>query len=135
VNHQGFLDLSPTAMAEFNRQVPVPTDVPVFSIAGDPDPLDVCWPLRRLHAALGELEGPNDGLVSVESATAIGQMLPSWPVDHLRQMNWLATRPAPTVSHPPYPVVAMYYANILANLAEAGFAAPTEPMLASRESA
>ena len=134
VNHQGFLDLSPRAMAEFNQQVPVPGNVPVFSIAGDPDPDDVCWPLRRLHAALGEIEGPNDGLVSVESATALGQVLPNWPVDHLRQMNWLATRPSATARHPPYPVVAHHYANIVANLAEIGFARP-EPVFAGRESA
>ena len=36
------------------------------------------------------LEGPNDGLVSVESALGFGTPLPNWPVDHLRQMNWLA---------------------------------------------
>ena len=122
VNHQGFLDLSPRAMVEFNRANPLPADVPVFSIAGDPDPLDVCWPLRRLHAALLELEGPNDGLVSVESATALGVPQTSWPVDHLQQMNWFAGRPALTTTYPPYPRVAHHYAAILANLAERGFA-------------
>ena len=122
VNHQGFLDLAPRAMADFNRRYPLPVDVPVFSIAGDPNPADVCWPLRRLHQALLELEGPNDGLVSVESATAFGQTLSSWPVDHLRQMNWLATRPPAGATYPPYPAVALHYAEILANLARLGFA-------------
>ena len=123
VNHQGFLDLSPAAMAEFNRRVPLPDDVPVFTIAGDPPTGEICWPLRRLHAALLEIEGPNDGLVSVESSTAIGQPLPSWPVDHLRQMNWLATKPV-AATFPPYPEVARHYSRILSNLADLGFAAP-----------
>ena len=63
---------------------------PPLQRRGRPPPEDVCWPLRRLHAALGELEGPNDGLVSVRSANAFGTPLPTWPVDHLRQMNWLS---------------------------------------------
>ena len=121
VNHQGFLDLSPKAMAEFNALNPLPPDVPVFSIAGDPDLDEVCWPLRRLHSALLELEGPNDGLVSVQSAIALGQALPSWPIDHLQQMNWFAGGPATETSYPPYPRVALHYAAILANLAAHGF--------------
>ena len=120
-NHQGFLDLSPRAMAEFNDRVPLPDDVPVFSVAGDPPGDSICWPLRRLHAALLDLEGPNDGLVSVESATALGHVLPSWPVDHLRQMNWLAGKP-PAPHFPPYPRVAYRYADLVANLARHGFA-------------
>ena len=134
VNHQGFLDLSPKAMAEFNAQNPLPRYVPVFSIAGDPEPSEVCWPLRRLHAALLELEGPNDGLVSVQSATALGQALPSWPVDHLQQMNWFAGRPATETTYPPYPRVALHYAAILANLADHGFGT-AEADHPSRESA
>ena len=125
VNHQGFLDLSPRAMAEFNAQNPLPSDVPVFSIAGDPDPTEVCWPLRRLHAVLRELEGANDGLVSVQSATALGQPLPNWPIDHLQQMNWFAGKPAVDSTYPPYPRVALHYAAILANLAAHGFARAT----------
>ncbi len=121
VNHQGFLDLSPRAMAEFNQQNPIPVDVPVFSIAGDPDPGQVCWPLRRLHAALLEIEGPNDGLVSVASATAIGQELASWPIDHLRQMNWFGGLPPDEATYPPYPRVARFYAQIVANLVNHGF--------------
>ena len=138
LNHQGFLDLAPAAMAEFNRRVPVPADIPVFSIAGDPPAGEVCWPLRRLHAALLELEGPNDGLVSVASSLAIGRPLPTWPVDHLRQMNWLPARATPE-TFPPYPAVARHYAAIVANLAAHGFGAaearPAAPAARGRESA
>ena len=117
LNHQGFLDLSPAAMADFNRQYPLPPDVPVYAIAGDPAAPDVCWPLRHLHAALLRREGPNDGLVSVRSAVALGRPLASWPVDHLRQMNWLPSRVPVPAHFPPYPAVAFRYAEILANLA------------------
>lgn len=135
-NYQGFTDLSPRSMAEFNRNNPLPRDIPVFSIAGDPPVDEICWPLRRLHAALLELEGPNDGLVSIESATALGIPLPSWPVDHLRQMNWLPARAIPP-TYPPYPAVARHYAAIVGNLAARGFAhsEAVPPAPRSRESA
>ena len=75
---------------EFNRRIPPPAGSPASASRATPPPTDVCWPLRRLHAALSELEGPNDGLVSVESATGLRHPPADWPVDHLRQMNWLA---------------------------------------------
>ncbi len=117
LDHHGFFDVTRRAAARFNRRTPLPDWLPVFSIAGDPEPEDVCWPLRRLQAALDELEGPNDGLVSVRSATAIGQPLPSWPLDHLRQMNWLSSGPDRSRS------VADHYVQVVANLVEHGFGA------------
>jgi triacylglycerol lipase len=113
IEHRGFLDVTPGAAAEFNRRTPLPDWLPVFSVAGAPPHEEVCWPLRRLHAALEEMEGPNDGLVSVQSATAFGQPLPNWPVDHLRQMNWLS----PEVPTAPCPKVARLYAEVVENLA------------------
>ena len=113
IDHAGFLDVTPGAARDFNRRTRRPRHLPSFSVAGDPADNEVCWPLRRLHVALDELEGPNDGLVSVASATAFGDPLPSWPVDHLRQMNWFSDD-APVAA---FPRVAAYYADILANLA------------------
>ena len=113
IEHRGFLDVTPGAASEFNRRTPLPDWLPVFSVAGDPPREEVCWPLRRLHQALEEMEGPNDGLVSVRSATAFGQPLPNWPVDHLRQMNWLS----PEVNTAPCPKVARLYADVVENLA------------------
>jgi len=118
IDHRGFLDVTPGAAEEFNRRTPLPDWLPIFSVAGDPPAEEVSWPLRRLHAALGELEGPNDGLVSVRSATALGTPLPNWPVDHLRQMNWLS----PEVRlHEPCPHVARLYADVVDHLAGLGF--------------
>ncbi len=99
LDHHGFLDLTRQAAARFNRRNPAPDWLPIFSIGGDPVPGEICWPLRRLHEVLDEVEGPNDGLVSVRSATAFGEPLDPWPLDHLRQMNWLSM--ADARPHPP----------------------------------
>ncbi len=131
IDHRGFLDVTPASAEEFNRRNPPPDWLPLFSVAGAPAHDDVCWPLRRLHAALEELEGPNDGLVSVRSATAFGQVLPDWPVDHLRQMNWLSAE----AGSAPCPRVARLYAEVIENLAQFGFEHEPGLMLAGRESA
>lgn len=141
IDHRGFFDLAPDAVARFNRRAPLPDDLPAFSIAGNPSEADVCWPLRRSYAALAELEGPNDGLVSVESALGVGEPLPPWPIDHFRQMNWLpAATPATNAHSPGAPTVADLYAGVVRNLARHGFAAddqtpPAEPDLVAADSA
>jgi triacylglycerol lipase len=121
---RGFLDITRLAARRFHRRLGQPDGLPCFSVAGDPPADEVTWPLRRLHEVLGELEGFNDGLVSVASAQAFGTPLPSWPADHLRQMNWMT--PPPDSICPPIPDL---YARILHHLAELGFAAP-EPVVA-----
>jgi triacylglycerol lipase len=117
INHRGFLDVTRRNAREFHAAVVTPTGLPSFSIAGNPSAADVCWPLHRLHAALCELEGPNDGLVSVESALAFGTPLPEWPVDHLRQMNWLVSEAEARGTAVP----VEYYQQAIANLAGLGF--------------
>ncbi len=117
VDHSGFLDITRRAARAFHRGHPTPEGVPCFSVAGDPSPEDVCLPLRRLHAILHEAEGPNDGVVPVESALAFGEPLPVWRVDHLRQVGWLPPRPGPSV--------ISLYLDVLENLAARGFAAST----------
>jgi len=128
IDHHGFLDVTPRAAAEFNRRTPLPDWLPAFSVAGDPPEDEVCWPLRRLHQALLDLEGPNDGLVSVSSATALGVPLPAWPLDHFQQMNWLSPE-APT---DPFPRVAGHYADVVANLAGMGFGVVDEDLRSSK---
>ena len=114
VDHAGFVDITRRAARAFHRHHSVPDGVPCFSVAGDPHAEDVCRPLRRCFEVLERFEGPNDGLVSVESATAFGKPLASWSVDHLRQMNWLTSRPSEEVFE--------LYVDLLENLAEHGFA-------------
>jgi triacylglycerol lipase len=117
IDPQGCLDVTRSAARRFHDRNPLPSEVPCFSVAGDPVAEAVCWPLRRLHAVLSELEGPNDGLVSVDSANAFGTPLPAWPVDHLRQMNWLANGLPPSLATPPLDL----YAQLLERLASLGF--------------
>ncbi len=116
---RGFLDITRLSARRFHRRFNQPDDLPCFSLSGDPPPTEVTWPLRRLHEILSELEGPNDGLVSVRSAEAFGTPLPAWPADHLRQMNWMT--PSANSTCPPIPEL---YARILNELARLGFASP-----------
>src|SRR5262249_10878297 len=122
VDHRGFEDVTRRAARSFNRRTPAPSAVPCFSVAGAPEPAAVCWPLRRLHTALLELEGPNDVLVSVDSARALRQALRLSPLDHLRQMNWLVPDTSPTGL-----TAFDLYSVVLENLAGRGFAESDEP--------
>jgi triacylglycerol lipase len=116
IDPRGLVDITRRGARAFQRRARVPRGVACFSVAGNPREEEVSWPLRRLHAALMELEGPNDAIVSVESALAFGTPLPSLPLDHLRQMNWMIAG-AP---EEPSPALAMYD-DVVRNLARHGF--------------
>jgi triacylglycerol lipase len=116
IDPQGCLDVTRSAARRFHERHPVPSSVLCFSVAGNPPAELVSWPLRRLHAVLSELEGPNDGLVSVASANAFGTPLPAWPLDHLHQLNRLL----PDEAESPLPSPLQLYAQVVAHLAELG---------------
>jgi triacylglycerol lipase len=116
IDPQGCLDVTRRAARRFHRLNPAPAGLPCFSVAGDPSIETVCWPLKRSSAALWELEGPNDGLVPVESALAFGTPLPLWPLDHLRQMNWLP----PGENGSLVPPAIELYAQVIGHLASLG---------------
>jgi triacylglycerol lipase len=119
IDHRGFFDLTRRAARAVNRNTCVPASIPCFSVAGNPDVADVCWPLRPFYQALRDLEGENDGLVSVESSLGFGRPLPEWPIDHLRQMSWMPPSRGPSsVSS-----VQSHYVGILENLVKHGFGA------------
>lgn len=109
IDHGGFLDVTRRSARRFHRRHPVPDGVPCFSVAGDPPLEDVCRHLQRFHAIMGEVEGANDGLVSVASAEAFGEPLPSWPADHFHQMDWLVRQRGPSI--------LSLYLDVLENLA------------------
>lgn len=117
VDPRGCVDVTRGEASRFHVRNPAPGDVPCFSVAGEPSVESVCWPLRRFHAILSELDGPNDGLVSTGSALAFGTPLPIWPADHLRQMNWLVNGWAHYIG----PLPLELYAQIIAHLASLGF--------------
>ncbi len=115
VEYGGFLDVTRAARA-VNRHGRPPSGVVCLSIAGDPAPDDVSWTLRPFHEILNEREGPNDGLVSVESALAFGTPLPIWPVDHFRMMNWHSPPRGPSTRA----AVLRLYGDLLAHLVDLG---------------
>jgi len=117
IDPQGCLDVTRQAARRFHRQHPAPGGLPCFSVGGDAVSETVCWPLERTFAALWELEGPNDGLVPVESALAFGTPLPLWPLDHLKQLNWLP--PGEKGLRVPPPIEL--YAQVVGHLASLGF--------------
>ena len=117
IDPQGCLDVTCNTARRFHDRNPLPPGVPCFSVAGDPVYDAVCWPLRRLHSVLGEMEGPNDGLVSVTSANAFGTALPFWPTDHLQQLNWIA-QPEPTAITP---TPLELYSRVVDHLVTLGF--------------
>jgi triacylglycerol lipase len=127
VDPSGCLDVTRGEARRFHDRHPAPSDLPCFSVAGEPAAELVCWPLRRFHAILSELDGLNDGLVSTESAQAFGTPLPVWPVDHLRQMNWLVDGKA----HDSAPQPLELYAQVIAHLASLGFGREVSPDVAT----
>jgi triacylglycerol lipase len=84
---QGFYDLSTVRCREFNEQIPDALTVRYFSVAGEHngDPNRPEWLLP--YNIVLQTEGPNDGIVSVQSAT-YGEFITSWPSDHLGLVNW-----------------------------------------------
>jgi triacylglycerol lipase len=117
VDPRGCLDVTRSAARRFHRRQPALSDFPCFCVAGSPTDATIGWPLRRTFAALSELEGPNDGLVPVESALAFGTPLPVWPLDHLKQMNWFS----PEEDAPALPSPIELYNSLVTNLASIGF--------------
>ena len=119
IDHKGFWDITKRAARAINRETCKITNVPCFSVAGDPAESDVSWALRPLYAILKDLEGPNDGLVSVESAHGFGRPLRDWPIDHFAQTNWI-TKPLNSANSQR---IAALYMGLLENLADNGMPA------------
>lgn len=87
LSRQGFDDLTVEACREFNERTPDAPGVRYFSVAGRykahwPNPSwGITEPLIRKR------EGPNDGLVSIASASW-GESCEVWDGDHMALVNW-----------------------------------------------
>ncbi|MBI2190800.1 MAG: hypothetical protein HYU36_02295 [Planctomycetes bacterium] len=110
VDTEAFHNLTPEYLEkEFNPATPDSPEVAYFSYGGAQDRLHIAPGLLPSHEILLRAEGPNDGLVSVESARW-GDYLGTLDADHADQINW-----GPTFDARPV------YRRIVALLAERGF--------------
>jgi len=87
IPYQAFFDLKTDSCRRFNEDVPDVPDVRYFAIAGRCE-----WPWvgpewLLPHRIVSRAEGPNDGVVSVASATW-GEHTEVWQGDHLNLVNW-----------------------------------------------
>jgi triacylglycerol lipase len=79
-------DLTTEACARFNEQI---TDVPgvgYFSVSAAREWPKVAPFVLHSHKVISEIEGPNDGVVSVKSSTW-GTHLGTWRADHFHTIN------------------------------------------------
>jgi triacylglycerol lipase len=86
---QAFYDLTIAKCQELNEHMPDAPEVRYFSVAGRHDGgwHSPQWQLS--HPVVTKAEGPNDGVVSVASAS-YGESCQVWEGDHLSLVNWLS---------------------------------------------
>jgi triacylglycerol lipase len=115
IPHQAFYDLTTTRCREFNEAVPDSPRVRYFSVAGREERVrsPLSWHVLSMPIVT-EKEGPNDGIVSVASAT-YGESIDVWDGDHLSLVNW--TNPVGGIRHDRTPA----YASLVRRLADEGY--------------
>ncbi len=86
LNVQAITDLTTRACAEFNDLIGDHPAVKYYSISAARPIHRVPAFMMHSHKLISDLEGENDGLVSVTSA-AWGRHLETWPADHLHVIN------------------------------------------------
>jgi len=87
IPHEAFVDLRTDSCERFNEDVPNVPGVRYTSVAGMCETPWVGLEWAVPHGIVKRAEGPNDGVVSVASATW-GERTEVWPGDHLNLVNW-----------------------------------------------
>ena len=87
IPYDAFIDLMTENCLRFNEDVPDVPGVRYFAIAGQCERSWVAPAWRLPHSIVGKAEGPNDGVVSVASASW-GECTEVWDGDHLNLVNW-----------------------------------------------
>jgi triacylglycerol lipase len=87
ISPDAFYDLTTENCARFNEEVRDVLGVRYLSVAGQCDQ-SLLGPVFRLSSrVVRNVEGPNDGIVSVASAS-YGEHCDLWHADHLNLVNW-----------------------------------------------
>src|SRR5262249_6621018 len=117
VPSRAFYDLTTTSCRKFNEEVPDMPRIRYFSVAGRMEGLweHLHWQLP--HRIVHGLEGPNDGIVSLASAS-YGEGTEIWQGDHLSLVNW--PNPA-ALSRGIWHDRTPEYAALVGRLADEGF--------------
>jgi triacylglycerol lipase len=115
--YQGFYDLTTASCRRFNDEVRDDQGVRYYSVAAKHNGhwLSPEW-LLPYHIVL-KAEGPNDGVVSVASAT-YGEPMELWSGDHFSLVNWSSLN---HVTRRSSRCAAQLYQSILARLEAEGY--------------
>jgi len=82
-------DLTADSCKQFNIDTPDVDGVRYLEIAGDAPQDGSELLLYDLAAQIGKIKGPNDGVVTVESAQRPGrELFATWPIDHAGEIGW-----------------------------------------------
>ncbi len=117
ISSEAFRDLKTEVCRKFNEATPDSPAVRYFSVAGDKKREEMFFPLRYSHDVIAPVEGPNDGLVAVQSARW-GERFTVWNCDHINLVGW--TSPREQLSGYTFDVKTGY-SDILKRLVECGF--------------
>ena len=117
VPDDAFFDLTTAACAEFNQATPDVPTVRYFSVAGVIERPWLAAGWRLPSRIVRRAEGPNDGVVSVASATW-GEHTAIWEGDHLNLVNWPNRRMSKAGA---WPDRTAEYGGLLGQLRAAGF--------------
>jgi triacylglycerol lipase len=87
ISHDAFYDLTIDGCRRFNEEVRDVPGVRYLSVAGQCDESMLGHILKLPSRIVQKLEGANDGVVSIASAT-YGERCDIWDADHLNLVNW-----------------------------------------------